>query len=135
MSQYWILAAIGLPILGGIGIPLLSFGKRRWMMVYIEAVVLLTSCIVGCLLMNGTTETIHVIHFVNDLSISFKIDGMSMVFAGLVAVLWPLATLYAFEYMAHEDREKTFFLFYTMTVIASVLFAVYYIYTILLYKK
>lgn len=27
------------------------------------------------------------------------------------------------------------FLFYTMTVIASVLFAVYYIYTILLYKK
>ena len=36
-------------------------------------------------------------------------------FAGLVAVLWPLATLYAFEYMTHEGHEKTFFMFYTMT--------------------
>ena len=115
MSQYWILAAIALPVLGGIGIPLLPFRKRSGMLAYIGAVVLATSCIVGALLLNGTTETFHVVHFVNDLSISFRIDGLSMVFAGLVAVLWPLATLYAFEYMAHEEHEKTFFLFYTMT--------------------
>jgi len=115
MSQYWILAAIALPVLGGIGIPLLPFGKRKWMLTYIEAVVLLTSGIVGLLLLGGTTETLHVVHFVNDLSISFKIDGLSMVFAGLIALLWPLATLYAFEYMTHENHEKTFFMFYTMT--------------------
>lgn len=115
MSQYWILAAIALPILGGIGVPLLPLRKRGWMHVYIEAVVLLTSLVVGILLLGGTTETFHVVRFVNDLSISFKIDGMSMVFAGLVAVLWPLATLYAFEYMAHEEHEKSFFLFYTVT--------------------
>lgn len=35
----------------------------------------------------------------------------------------------------YEQFRTTPFLFYTMTVIASVLFAVYYIYTILLYKK
>ena len=115
MSQYWILAAIALPVLGGIGVPLLPFGKRKWMLTYIEAVVLLTSGIVGLLLLGGTTETFHVVHFVNDLSISFKIDGLSMVFAGLIALLWPLATLYAFEYMTHENHEKTFFMFYTMT--------------------
>ncbi|MBE6542389.1 MAG: hypothetical protein E7672_08080 [Ruminococcaceae bacterium] len=34
-----------------------------------------------------------------------------------------------------EQFVTTPFLFYTMTVIVSVLFAVYYIYTILLYKK
>jgi len=115
MSQYWILAAIALPILGSIGIPLLPFRKRSRMMAYIEAVVLSTSLIVWALLRGGTTETFHVVHFVNDLSISFKIDGMTMVFAGLVAVLWPLATLYAFEYMTHEEHERTFFLFYIMT--------------------
>ena len=115
MSQYWILAAIALPVLGGIGVPLLPFGKRKWMLTYIETVVLLTSGIVGLLLLGGTTETFHVVHFVNDLSISFKIDGLSMVFAGLIALLWPLATLYAFEYMTHEKHEKTFFMFYTMT--------------------
>lgn len=138
MSQYWILAAIALPILGGIGIPLLPFGKRKWMLVYIEAVVLLTSCIVGALLLNGTTETFHLVHFVNDLSISFKIDGLGMIFAGLVAVLWPLATLYAFEYMAHEEREKPFFLFYTMTygvtlgiAFASDIMTMYFFYELL----
>ena len=138
MSQYWILAAIALPILGGIGIPLLPFGKRKWMLVYIEAVVLLTSCIVGALLLNGTTETFYVVHFVNDLSISFKMDGLGMVFAGLVAILWPLATLYAFEYMTHEGREKPFFLFYTMTygvtlgiAFASDILTMYFFYELL----
>ena len=115
MSQYWILAAIGLPILGSLLIPLLPFSQRRRMYLYTEAVVLLTSVIVGLLLLGGTTKAFEVVHFVNALSISFKIDGMTMVFAGLVAALWPLATLYAFSYMEHEKHEKTFFMFYTMT--------------------
>ena len=115
MSQYWILAAILMPILGGILIPLLPCRNRRTGLMYIEAVVLATSAIVGLLLLQGGTQAFDVVHFVGDLSISFKIDGMTMVFAGLIAILWPLATLYAFEYMAHEGHEKTFFMFYTMT--------------------
>ena len=138
MSQYWILAAIGLPILGGIGVPLLPFRKRSRMLLYIEAVVLATSCIVWALLPGGTTETFHVVHFVNNLSISFKIDGMTMVFAGLIAILWPLATLYAFEYMTHEHNEKSFFLFYVMTygitlgiAFASDMLTMYFFYELL----
>ena len=115
MNQYWIIAAIAFPILGAAAIPLLPFRSRKWMLWYIEAVVLLTSAIVGGLLLAGKTEVFHVVHFVENLSISFKIDGMSMVFAGLVAILWPLATLYAFAYMSHEKYEKPFFLFYVMT--------------------
>ena len=95
--------------------PLLPFRQKRGMYLYIEAVVLATSVIVWGLLFGGTTSSFEVVHFVSNLSISFKIDGMTMVFAGLVAVLWPLATLYAFEYMEHEHHEKAFFLFYTMT--------------------
>lgn len=138
MSQYWILAAIALPILGGAGIGLLPFRKRSWMLAYIEAVVVITSVLVWATLLGGTTETFHVVHFVNDLSISFKIDGMSMVFAGLVAILWPLATLYAFAYMCHEQRETTFFLFYTMTygitlgiAFASDMMSMYFFYELL----
>ncbi len=40
---------------------------------------------------------------------------MGMVFAGLVSFLWPLATLFAFEYMTKEKHEKVFFMFYTIT--------------------
>lgn len=115
MSQYWIIAAIVFPLLGAAAIPLLPFRSRKGMLWYCEAIVLITSAIVGALLLGGKTEAFHVVHFVHNLTISFKIDGMSMVFAGLVAVLWPLATLYAFEYMAHEKNEKSFFVFYIMT--------------------
>ena len=113
MSQYWIIVAILLPIIGGVFIPVLPFVRKSQMFFYIEAFVLLTSGIVWALIMGGTTEVFHVVHFVHELSISFKIDGMTMVFAGLISILWPVATLYAFEYMEHEKNEKTFFMFYS----------------------
>ena len=138
MNQYWIIAAIAMPVLGAAAIPLLPFRSRKGMLWYIEAVVLLTSVMVGGLLLGGKTEVFHVVHFVQNLSISFKIDGMSMVFAGLVAILWPLATLYAFEYMSHEKNEKAFFLFYVMTygvtlgiAFASDILTMYFFYELL----
>jgi multicomponent Na+:H+ antiporter subunit D len=138
MNQYWIIAAIALPLLGAAAIPLVPFRSRRGMLWYTEAIVLLTSVMVGGLLLGGKTEVFHVVYFVENLSISFKIDGMSMVFAGLVAVLWPLATLYAFEYMSHEKHEKTFFLFYVMTygvtlgiAFASDILTMYFFYELL----
>ena len=115
MSEYWILAAILLPIFGGVLTLLIPFKNRKIMMCYLEIVMLTTSAIVWKLILNGTTEVFHIIHFVEDLSISFKIDSISMIFAGLVSLLWPLAVLYSFEYMEHEEREKIFFMFYSIT--------------------
>lgn len=138
MNQYWILAAILLPVLGGVLVPLLPFKERKQMMIYVEAMTLLTSVIVWGVLSGGVTEVFHVIYFIEDLSISFKIDGLSIVFAGLVSVLWPLATLYAFEYMEHEGHEKIFFMFYSMTygvtlgiAFASDMLTMYFFYELL----
>ena len=138
MSQYWILAAILLPIAGGAFIPLIPFRSRNSMLIYIESITLLTSAVVWTLLMDGTTSVFHVVHFVNDLSISFKIDGMTMVFAGLISILWPLATLYAFEYMEHEEHNRIFFTFYSMTygvtlgiAFASDIVSMYFFYELL----
>ena len=138
MSEYWILAAILLPITGGIVTPFIPFKNRKIMMVYLETVMAVTSVIVWKLVLNGTTEAFHVIHFVEELSISFKIDGMSMVFAGLVSLLWPLAILYSFEYMEREEREKIFFMFYSITygitlgiAFASDLLSMYFFYELL----
>lgn len=50
-----------------------------------------------------------------NLTVMFNLDLMGGLFAGLVAFLWPLATLYSFEYMEHETRKPTFFAYYTMT--------------------
>lgn len=138
MSKYWILAAILLPIIGGILTPLLPFKNRKTMMWYLEAIMLITSAVVWRLLSDETTEVFHIVHFVEELSISFKIDGMSMVFAGLVSFLWPLAVLYSFEYMEKEKNEKIFFMFYGITygitlgiAFASDLLSMYFFYELL----
>ena len=115
MKPEMMLAAVLAPILGGILIPLIPFKKRNHMAVYVETVVVLTSLLVTGLLMNRPTQAMPIVRFVNNISLSLRIDGLSMVFAGLVSALWPLATLYSFEYMKHEKHEKPFFMFYMVT--------------------
>ena len=138
MSPYWIVFAILLPIVGGVFTPILPFRKRAHMLLYLECLTIATSVIVLSLLAHGTTETFHVIRFVNNLSISFKIDGMTMIFGGLVSILWPCAMLYSFEYMEHEKHETVFFAFYLMTfgvtlgiAFASDMLSMYFFYELL----
>ena len=104
MSLYWIVAAILLPILGGALTPVLPFRSRKGMLLYLEALTLAASAIVLSLLAHGTTGTLHLVYFVRGLSISFRIDGLAMLFAGLVSILWPFAMLYAFEYMEKVQK-------------------------------
>lgn len=49
------------------------------------------------------------------LNLSFKIDGLSVIFSLMVSVLWPIATFYAKTYMTHEGKFKRFFTYYTLT--------------------
>ena len=77
-------------------------------------------------------------NFTGNLTIAFKVDGMAIVFAGLVSFLWPFATLYAFEYMTKEEHEKVFFMFYTITygvtlgiALAGNLLTMYFFYELL----
>ncbi len=49
------------------------------------------------------------------LKIAFKVEGLGTVFAAMVSFLWPLAVIYATEYMKHEGGQKKFFTFYIMT--------------------
>ena len=110
-----IMAVIVIPMIAGILVPLLPFKKRSHMEIFLESLVILNSVLVWYLLFHHQDRIFTLAYFTGDLSVSFRVDGMSMVFAGLVSALWPLATLYAFEYMTKEKNEKIFFLFYTVT--------------------
>lgn len=110
-----IILVILLPLIAGILVPLLPFKKRSHWEIFLECAVILNSILVWYLLLHHSDSTFVLAYFTGDLSINFRVDGMSMVFAGLVSGLWPFATLYAFEYMTKEEHEKIFFLFYTMT--------------------
>lgn len=110
-----VISVILIPFIAGILVPLLPFRKRWQKEVFLETAVVANSILVWYLLLHHSDSTFLLAHFTGDLNISFRVDGMSMVFAGLVSALWPFATLYAFEYMTKEKHENVFFLFYTLT--------------------
>ena len=99
-----ILLVILIPIVSGALISLVPFKKRGNMELFLEMMVIINSFLVWYLLLHRPADNFTLVNFTGNLSVSFKVDGMSMVFAGLVSTLWPLATLYAFEYM------KTYYL-------------------------
>lgn len=115
MNEAFMLVVILLPFVGGILVPLIKFKNRNHMAVFVEAVVLINTILVFSLLLNLPEDTLTVIRFTGNLSIAFRLDGLACVFAGLISLLWSLATLYSFEYMKHEGHEKYFFMFYTFT--------------------
>lgn len=114
MSSIMILIAVALPIVGSVAIPLINFKTKRIGEWYTELLTIATSVIVWMLLIN-TPEQFTILSYSGRASFALQIDGLGKVFAGLISVLWPLATLYSFEYMSHEERKRSFFMFYIMT--------------------
>ena len=110
-----LMLAILLPLVGGVVMPLFHFQKERTRSWYVEAVVIATSVLCWVTLFQRPEGTFTLMYMTDHLSLSFRLDQMSMVFVGLVSFLWPLASLYGFEYMRHEERPNTFFTFYTIT--------------------
>lgn len=115
MPSYLLLIPIFLPILGGSLLLLPRFKSAKVMRRTVAGTVLLTSLFVLLLLVFPPNHSFTPLHFANNLHIGFKMDGLAKVFAALVALLWPLATLYAFNYMKDAPRQATFFGFYTIT--------------------
>ncbi len=104
-----------LPILAGVSVPLLRFKKRSAREVFVISAVTLNSLLVLLLLISRPQGVFTLVRFDGSLTISLRFDGLSSIFGGLVAVLWPLASVYAFEYIKHEGNDDRFFALYTAT--------------------
>ena len=75
----------------------------------------LTTILVWLILLKGTSPAFTLYYFTRGFSVDFHVDGLSMVFAGMVSIMWPLVTLYAFDYMSHASHRNSFFGFFMMT--------------------
>ena len=104
-----------LPIILGALIPTFNFTDKKKRECYVLGVVLVNTALIFLLFAMGIRGRVEVLHLTGSIDLAFRIDGLGMAFGGLLAALWPLASLYAFEYMEHEGRENTFFTWYTIT--------------------
>ncbi len=115
MKEIFLLIIILLPFFGGACICVIKPKRQAYLEIFVETIVLLTSFLVFYSITHRPESSLVVFEFAANLTIAFHMDGLSATFAGLIAVLWPLATLYAFEYMRNAERKRSFFLFYTVT--------------------
>lgn len=123
MSRMLLAVPALIPILGGVVLLMLNHfrvqgpeGYRR-LELFVEGVSAVNSLIIFWLIVHkaGTGEQMVLFRLYGNLNVMFSLDGLGSVFAGLIAFLWPLATLYSFEYMRYEERQGTFFSYYLMT--------------------
>lgn len=77
---------------------------------------LLLLSIIYCLLHYGSDALcITLFSLGKSLPLCFRPDRLSIVFAFILALLWPPAAVYSFSYMEHKDSEHRFFAFFTMS--------------------
>ncbi len=115
MALQWLLLPIFLTPLCGLLELELPFKNRKARDLYIMAPVAVTSVFLFVLIPNRPAGTLHLLRLTEHLSLALRMDALSCVFCALIAFLWPLATLYAFEYMEHEHHQQRFFGFYMIS--------------------
>lgn len=107
--------SIALPLLAGALLPALPFRRPTARNAYVLAMTVLTSLLLAWGLMQPANGTLDLLRFNDRLTLSLRADGLGRLFAVLVAVLWPITTLYAIEYMRDDARQNSFFAFFLMS--------------------
>ncbi len=111
----FVILPILLPILFGVLISILPFRKRQHMEIYMFAVTLINTILTWILIISSPEGSFQALNLAGRLEVTFHVDGPASLFAGMISILWPFATLYAFSYMKHYEKVKVFYTFYTMT--------------------
>ena len=115
MSPHLLLFPILFPIVCGVALLFRPDLPVRTRNALVEAAACVDTAAVAVLLTFARRTPAVVYRFLSGFVVSFRVDGCAALFAGMVALMWPLALLYAFEYMEHEERQGRFFAFYLMT--------------------
>ncbi len=138
MRQIILIAALLIPFVAGGGMGLLRFRADRPRNIYVMCAVGLTSVLTLATVFAPPETALWVFAFAPGFDVVFRLDGLGRLFAGMIAVLWPFVTLYAFGYMKNEERKNMFFAFFTLSygatlgvALAGNLLTIYLFYEIL----
>lgn len=119
MKEMMLAAPVFLPLAGGAVLLAMSGRKEEKdslaMKIVSGGFTLGVSLVIFWLLNKNPQDSLVLFRLYGSLTVKFQMDAMGSIFLGLIGFLWPLATLYAFEYMKHEKRTLAFFAYYLMT--------------------
>lgn len=109
-----ILFAIFFPILWGLFLLIKPDFKERKSLVLTTGIgLVITVCFSLAVIFSGDMKLL-LFSVGENMDIFFRVDGVGRIFAAIVTLIWPLAGIYAFEYMSHYEENKRYFGFYMM---------------------
>ena len=108
-----LLLPVVLPILAGAGTVLLPLRTRKARNLWTFLTVTGCSLVSAGLILSRPAGMLTVAELTPEITIAFRLDGLGILFLALISFLWPLASLYAFEYMETEAHQARFFGCYT----------------------
>ncbi len=114
MNPLFLIVPILLPTAAAVWLRLARPAGKH-MEIGLMTVVLINTVLVWGLLLNRPAGGLELFRFTRGLSVTLRLDGVGSVFAGIIATLWPLATLYAYSYMHEDKRIDVFLTCYTLT--------------------
>lgn len=113
-----ILIPILLPVLGGLAMFLFkSFEENdRARNIYSAAIMILTAAAAAAAVFLTDGGTLKLWSVTEKVFIAFRCDQLSKLFMMLANIMFTLVGIYAFEYMAHEEKKRRFFAFFIMVM-------------------
>ena len=115
MSSMVLLIPILIPTVCGLLTLRIRAASPRALHIYIECTALVTSVLVWIMLLTLPGDPVILYEYIPGFSLQIGLDGLGRLYAGLVSFMWPFVLLYAFSYMEHDSRQRSFFGFYILT--------------------
>jgi len=114
MSEVWLMLPVFLPVLLGLIFPFIKcLNNRQRRIGYIGTSLVLCGVLSLAVICNlGQDASFTLWSMTEELTITFRVDGMSKVFAVLTTFVWVTVGFYAFGYMKHEEEEEKFYRYY-----------------------
>lgn len=114
MGSWFLLFLFFIPFLTGMLMGIFK-PKDKMMKIISYFSVILTSILVWISIFVVKEEAFVILKIVEKYQITLRFDNAGKIFAGMVSLLWPLALMYSYGYMKHDERRNIYNNFYVMT--------------------
>lgn len=116
--NYMILISVVLPVLVGfilLFLPNSVFGSRQHLLKVTGVLFLACALVAGYVVGTAAGGRLFLFFLVDEIPVYFAIDNLGRFFAAIVILIFLLAGIFSFVYMAHEQNEKRYYSFYLIT--------------------
>ena len=116
MTKTLYLIAVLLPLLAGAVTPLFRKADKRTLHLWVLAILALEAGAVTALLFLPAGGELRLFAMSDTLVLALRMDGVSKLFLAVAAYGFLFSGIYAFRYMAHSEREPSFYSFFLLSL-------------------